>query len=112
MKEFLDAFQKKNPDAQPIQNGSVYGWAAAKIMNRLLEDSCDNLTREGVQNALRGLTDYSDGTVAGTLDYSDPAVPPSRSNFIMKATAAVPGGLTVEAEPFESDLAKQYTFDK
>lgn len=113
--EFLSAFQEEYPDTQPIQNGAMYGYAAAQIMHQVLESACENddLTREGVLEALRSIDSYdSGGSVAGTLDYTDPAQPPTRMVYISKADANAPGGLTPVGEPFASDLAEGYTFDE
>jgi ABC-type branched-subunit amino acid transport system substrate-binding protein len=111
VKEFLAAFQKAHPDEQPDQNGAMYGYATGQIVHEVLSKSCDDLTREGVLKALRGITDYdSGGSVAGTLDYSDPSVPPTREVYISQADSSVPGGLKKVSDAFESDLAKQYTF--
>lgn len=113
VQEFLAAFQAEYPDEQPIQNGSMYGYAGAQIMHEILTRACDedDLTREGLLDAFRSITDYDPrGTVAGTLDYSDPAVPPTRAVYISKADSAAPGGLTVVGEPFASELAENYEF--
>ena len=111
--EFLTAYQEEYPDEAPIQNGSMYGYASAQIMHEILTRACeeDNLTREGLLEALRSVTDYeTGGPVAGVLDYSDPAVPPTREVYISKADGSVPGGLTAVGESFTSDLAEAYEF--
>lgn len=113
VQEFLTAYEEEFPDSPPIANGSMYGWASARIMHQVLEGACeaDALTREGLQEALRSLEDYDpNGTVAGTLDYSDPSVPPSLETYISKADSAAPGGLTALGEPSASDLAESYEF--
>lgn len=111
--EFLSAWQEEYPNEQPIQNGSMYGYAAAQIMHQVLESACENdaLTRDGVLEALRSIDSYDPGgTVAGTLDYTDPSQPPTRLVYISKAEADAPGGLTAVGEPFASDLAQSYEF--
>lgn len=112
MEKFLASWKAAHPDQQPIQNGSVYGYAAAGIMHKVLEGACDNLTREGVQKSLRSIKDYQAGTVAGTLDYSDPAQPPTRAVYISKADKSVEGRLMPVGEPYTSKLAEQYTFSE
>jgi ABC-type branched-subunit amino acid transport system substrate-binding protein len=111
VKKFLDAFQAAHPGEQPDQNGAMYGYATGQIVHEVLSKSCDDLTRDGVLKSLRALKDYdSGGSVAGTLDYSDPSVPPTREVYISQADASAPGGLKQVSDAFESDLAKQYTF--
>ncbi|WP_324278313.1 ABC transporter substrate-binding protein [Blastococcus brunescens] len=111
--EFLTAYEEEYPDEEPIQNGAMYGYASAQIMHEVLTRACDEdaLTRDGLLEALRSITDYeSGGTVAGVLDYSDPAVPPTREVYISKADSTVPGGLTAVGEGYTSDLAEAYEF--
>lgn len=111
VKKFLAAFQKAHPGEQPIQNGSAYGYASAQIMDKIISGTCDDLTREGLEKSFRSLSNYdSGGMVAGTLDYSDPSVPPTREVYISKADKSVPGGLKPVGEPFTSQMAKDYSF--
>jgi ABC-type branched-subunit amino acid transport system substrate-binding protein len=113
VKEFLSAWQEEHPDEQPIQNGSMLGYAGAQIMHEVLDTACENdaLNRDGVLEALRSTESYDPGgTVAGTLDYTDPSVPPTRLVYISKVDEKAPGGLTVTGEPFVSDLAESYEF--
>lgn len=111
--EFVAAFEKEYPDAQPIQNGSMYGYAAAQIFGAALDRACENgdLTRQGVREALHSLSDYdSRGSVAGALDYGDPAEPPTREDYVMQVNPDVPGGLEAVGDPFVSETAQQYQF--
>lgn len=113
VEEFRAAFEEKYPDSVPIQNGSMYGYAAAQIIGEALDRACESgdLTRQGVVDALRSMTDYdSNGSVAGTLDYSDPAQPPTRMVYVSKVNPDVPGGLEAVGEPFVSETAEEYEF--
>ena len=112
-KDFVTAYQAANPGQQPTQNGVMYAYAAGQVMFQILTKACDakDLTRKGLQTALRSLTALdTGGAVAGPLDYSDPALPPSRAVYLSKADANAPGGLAAVGAPFASDLAKSYTF--
>jgi ABC-type branched-subunit amino acid transport system substrate-binding protein len=114
-KQFVLAYQAANPGQPPTQNGVMYAYAAGLIMTQILTKACaaDGLTRTGLQNALRSIGSLdTGGTVAGTLDYSDPSLPPSRSVYLSRADAAAPGGLTAVGAPFASALAKSYTFGR
>lgn len=110
VKKFLAAFQKAHPGEQPDQNGAMYGYATGQIVDEVLGKACKNLTRDGVMKALKSITSYdSGGSVAGTLDFSDPSSPPTREVYISQADASVPGGLKKVSDAFASDLAKKYT---
>ena len=51
------------------------------------------------------------GLVAGPLDYSSSAQPPTRMTYISKVNADAPGGLEAIGDPFVSTAAKSYQFD-
>lgn len=109
--KFRTAFAKAYPDAKPIQNGSMFGYASAQIMGAILDKACANqdLSRAGVLKAFHSLSAYdTEGTVAGTLDFSDPAEPPTRMDYISKVTAGVAGGLKAVTKAFVSPTAKKY----
>jgi ABC-type branched-subunit amino acid transport system substrate-binding protein len=113
--QFLTAYRAADAGRQPTQNGVMFAYAAGQIMLRILTRACDgkDLTRKGLQNALRSIKALdTGGTVAGTLDYSDPSVPPSRAVYVSRADPAAPGGLTAVGEPFASDLARGYPFGR
>jgi ABC-type branched-subunit amino acid transport system substrate-binding protein len=112
-RRFVAAYQAANPGQQPTQNGVMYAYAAGRVLNEILTRACakNDLTRKGLQDAFRSITALdTDGAVAGTLDYSDPSVPPSRAVYISRADSAAPGGLAPVGEPFTSELAKSYPF--
>jgi ABC-type branched-subunit amino acid transport system substrate-binding protein len=112
-KQFVAAYRAANPGQQPTQNGVMYAYAAGRIMNQILTQACGHkdLTRKGLQTAFRSITALdTGGTVAGTLNYSDPSVPPTREVYISRADSAAPGGLTAVDGPFAADLAKSYPF--
>jgi branched-chain amino acid transport system substrate-binding protein len=54
-------------------NFSIVGQVAAELTEKVLNDTCDNLTREGVMNAVESLRDYqSDLTLPGvTITIAD-----------------------------------------
>lgn len=113
VEEFRTAFEEAYPDSQPIQNGSMYGYAAAQIMGAALDRACEdgNLTRQGLLDTLRSMSEYdSGGSVAGTLDYSDPSVPPSRMVYVSEVNPDAAGGLEAVGDPFVSEDAEQYQF--
>jgi ABC-type branched-subunit amino acid transport system substrate-binding protein len=106
-----DAFTAEYPDDQPTQVGFMFGYTQAKVTLAVLEKACANsdLTRAGGLTALHQLSDLdTGGLTAGSLDYTDAAVPPTRTVYISKADANVPGGLTPTGDPVEAAAAKDY----
>ena len=72
------------PKGTPSSNGSLYAYAGAQIADAALTKACENkdLTRKGVLDALHSLNALdTGGTVAGTLDFTDPARPPGNARL-------------------------------
>ena len=110
-KQLQEAFAKEYPDAVPTQVGSVFGYVQARVTKDILQKACDNsdLTRQGVLTALHQLSGLdTGGLVAGTLDYTKPGQPPSRTVYISQVDASVPGGLKAVGGPVEAEPAKSY----
>ncbi|HEY7487801.1 MAG TPA: ABC transporter substrate-binding protein [Streptosporangiaceae bacterium] len=113
VRQFLQAFQARYPKSVPIQNGSLFGYAASQVTGAALDQACKNkdLTRQGLVNALHSLKAYDTrGLVAGPLDYSNTAQPPTRMTYISKVNADAPGGLETVGDPYVSAGAKNYRF--
>jgi len=110
-KQLQEAFVKEYPDAVPTQVGSVFGYVQARVTKDILQKACDSsdLTRQGVLTALHQISGLdTGGLVAGTLDYTKAGQPPSRTVYISRVDASVPGGLTPVGEPVEAEPAKTY----
>jgi ABC-type branched-subunit amino acid transport system substrate-binding protein len=113
VKEFLDAYDQAYPKGTPSSNGSLYAYAGAQIADAALTKACENkdLTRQGVLDALRSIDALdTGGTVAGTLDFTDPAQPPSRMIYIAKVSKDAPGGLAPLGEAQTAADAEDYSF--
>jgi ABC-type branched-subunit amino acid transport system substrate-binding protein len=113
VKEFLDAYEQAYPKGTPSSNGSLYAYAGAQIADAALTKACENkdLTREGVLDALRSIDALdTGGTVAGTLDFTDPEQPPSRMIYIAKVSKDAPGGLAPLGEAQTAADAEDYSF--
>ena len=111
VQKFLSEYKAAYPKGTPSSNGSLYAYAGAQIADAALTKACENkdLTRQGVLDALRSLDAVdTGGTVAGTLDYTDPAQPPSRLVYIAKVSKDAPGGLEAIGEPGTAADAKSY----
>ena len=105
-------YEAAYPKGTPSSNGSLYAYAGAQIADAALTKACENkdLTRKGVLDALRSLDAVdTGGTVAGSLDYTDPAEPPSRLVYIAKVSKGAPGGLESLGEPSTAADAESYT---
>jgi ABC-type branched-subunit amino acid transport system substrate-binding protein len=113
VKTFLDAYEQAFPKGTPSSNGSLYAYAGAQIADAALTKACENedLTRKGVLEALRSIDALdTGGTVAGKLDFTDPAQPPSRLVYVAKASKDAPGGLEPLGDAQTAADAEEYTF--
>jgi ABC-type branched-subunit amino acid transport system substrate-binding protein len=107
------AFDATYPDQTPTQSGFMFGYTQAQVTHAILQKACENkdLSRQGVLNAMRQMSGLdTGGLVAGSLNYSDPAQPPTRMTYVSKVDASVPGGLKIVGPAFESESAKAFTF--
>ena len=113
VQEFLSAYQDRYPKGTPSSNGSLYAYAGAQIADAALAKACDDkdLTRKGVLDALRSIDSLdTGGTIAGTLDFTDPSKPPGKLVYIAKVSKDAPGGLVSLGEPSEAPDAQDYDF--
>jgi ABC-type branched-subunit amino acid transport system substrate-binding protein len=110
---FLSAYEARYPKGTPSSNGSLYAYAGAQIADAALTKACESkdLTRQGVLDALRSLDALdTGGTVAGTLDFTDPSRPPGSLVYIAKVSKDAPGGLEALGEPSAAADAESYDF--
>jgi len=113
VQKFLTDYKAAYPKGTPSSNGSLYAYAGAQIADAALTKACENkdLTRKGVLDALHSLNALdTGGTVAGTLDFTDPSRPPGKLVYIAKVSADAPGGLEALGEPSEAADAQGYEF--
>lgn len=113
VQKFLSEYQAAHPKGTPSSNGSLYAYAGAQIADAALTKACENkdLTRQGVLDALRSLDALdTGGTVAGTLDFTDPNRPPGELVYIAKVSKDAPGGLEAIGEPAAAADAEGYKF--
>jgi ABC-type branched-subunit amino acid transport system substrate-binding protein len=113
VQKFLTEYQAANPKGTPSSNGSLYAYAGAQIADAALTKACENkdLTRKGVLDALHSLNALdTGGTIAGTLDFSDPSRPPGSLVYTAKVSKDAPGGLEAIGEPAAATDAEGYAF--
>jgi ABC-type branched-subunit amino acid transport system substrate-binding protein len=113
VQKFLSDYRAAYPKGTPSSNGSLYAYAGAQIADAALTKACANkdLTRKGVLDALHSLTALdTGGTIAGTLDFSDPSRPPGKLVYVAKVSKDAPGGLEALGEPTSAADADGYAF--
>lgn len=97
------------PDGKPTIFVN-YGYAVASIFGQALDAACEagDLTRSGVIDALRELPAIETG-IFPSLNFSDPSASSSLQSYVLRADADTPGGLVIEQDLFESDLAGSFS---
>jgi len=103
------SFTTKFPD-QPQSTYVMYGYAQGEIMARILEAACKNgeLTRPGLLNALKSLSNVDTQGLIAPLDYSTPGAIPAREVYLMQPSATTAGGLRVVQSLFSSPFGDSY----
>ena len=113
VQKFLTDYEAAYPKGTPSSNGSLYAYAGAQMADAALTEACENkdLTRKGVLDALRSLDALdTGGTIAGTLDFTDPSRPPGKLVYIAKVSKDAPGGLEALGEPSSAADGESYEF--
>lgn len=87
-----------------------YGYTAGKVWEAILKQACDagDLTRQGILDAKKKVTNLSTDGLMGDLDYSVPGASPTPESFVLGVDASAQGGLKIVEEKFASDEAKEY----
>ena len=103
-----DAYTAAFPDGLPTIFVN-YGYATASVFGQALDAACDtgDLTRKGVVDALRGLSDVSTGIFA-PQSFRDPSASASSQSVLLTIDKAVAGALVIERDFFQDDLVKEY----
>ncbi|WP_165987525.1 ABC transporter substrate-binding protein [Streptomyces sp. YIM 98790] len=106
-KEVADSYLAEYPDAT-LDNGVLAGYNAIDVIVQAAQAACDagKLTREGVSEALAGMTAVQG--IGVTHDFSDPANPSTLESVILKPDAEAPGGMVAHREAAVSDLAASF----
>lgn len=88
----------------------VTGYLSGLVWGAILEQACEDgdLTRAGLLEARKKVTELDTGGLTQPLDYSDPGDSPTRANLIAQIDAEAPGGLKEVADWVESDEAKNF----
>ncbi|GAB3309809.1 ABC transporter substrate-binding protein [Epidermidibacterium keratini] len=107
-KELLATYQEKFTDKP--QPSVFQGYTAGIVWGEILKQACDDgdLTRQGVMDARKKLTDVDTEGLTGTLDFSDPGAPTTREGFVLTVDPSTADGLTIVKDLSASDDAKKY----
>ena len=108
--EVAEAYQALGKSEVP--NGGIpYGYAIGEIWGQLLQQACDNddLTREGIQEALKESTALSTEQLVADLDFSSQGSPATREVYIGIPDIDAEGGITQQGDLFVSPDAESYT---
>lgn len=91
-------------------SGVPYGYAIGKIWGKLLLRACTNgnITRAGIQEALRQSTDITTDSLVADLDFAKPGSPATREVYAGVPDAGVPGGIRQVTPLFTAPDAQTY----
>jgi ABC-type branched-subunit amino acid transport system substrate-binding protein len=107
--ELAKAYKAKYAGS-PLNAGVDVGYVEGLVWQAVLEKACQNndLSRAGVQTALKQLTSVKTDELVATLDYSSPGSPPTRGVYIAKVDPKAEGGMTEVAPLFTAPDAAGY----
>jgi ABC-type branched-subunit amino acid transport system substrate-binding protein len=91
-------------------SGVTYGYAVAEIWGQVLTQACadKDLTRAGVQAALKKTTQAGTDSLIAPLDFSKAGAPPTRQVYVAEPDQTADGGLQYVKPLFESPEAQAY----
>ncbi|GAA4540855.1 ABC transporter substrate-binding protein [Pseudonocardia xishanensis] len=107
--EVATEYKQKYPTS-PENAGAQAGYVEGLVWQAVLEKACQNgdLSRAGIQTALKSLTSVTTEDLVAPLDYSSPGAPPTRGVYIAKVDQNAEGGLTEVAPLFTAPDAAEY----
>ena len=106
--EILGKIQQFSQDEPNIGSILSYTWGLAYAA--VLEQACEDgdMTRAGIIEAKGKVDSVESENLSGALDFTQPGAPTSRETYILQPDKSTPGLLTVTADLFASDEAKEY----
>ncbi len=107
-KELLATYQKKYTDKP--QPSVFQGYTAGIVWGEILNQACEDgdMTRQGVMDARKKLTNVDTQGLTGTLDFSDPGAPTTREGFVLTVDPSTADGLTIVKDLSASKDAEEY----
>ncbi|MFD8494286.1 ABC transporter substrate-binding protein [Amycolatopsis sp. NPDC059657] len=90
--------------------GTPYGYAVGEVWGSVLKKACENkdLTRDGIQAALKQTTSADTGNLVAPLDFSKPGAPATRQVYAATPDATAEGGLRYVKQLFAAPEAATY----
>jgi ABC-type branched-subunit amino acid transport system substrate-binding protein len=90
--------------------GTPYGYAVGEVWGAVLKKACENkdLTRDGIQAALKQTSSASTEDLVAALDFSKPGTPPTRQVYAAQPDPTAEGGLKYVKQLFEAAEAREY----
>ena len=88
IQKIWDYNKKYHPDRKVIELQYVYGWLYGMVIEEGLKRAGDNITGEGLKNALETITDFETGGIAPPLSFSSKD---HRGSYKLKLSIAKPG---------------------
>ena len=107
--QIAQAFQQGGFEGRP-NSGVPYGYAIGEIWGELLQRACTNsdLTRAGIQEALRQSVDITTDKLVADLDFAEPGAPAAREVYVGVPDAVLPGGIRLVKPLFVAPEALSY----
>lgn len=101
---------KKGHQGEKVMSGTavVGGYASVVAVREILSTTCDDLSPEAVLAARADVEPFDANGLLPTQDISDPGKPASLESVIERPDRDDLDGVSVEKEPFASELAKTY----
>ncbi|HBF42487.1 MAG TPA: ABC transporter substrate-binding protein [Desulfobacteraceae bacterium] len=103
IQKIWDYNKKYHPDRKVIELQYVYGWLYGMVMEEGLKRAGDNITGEGLKNALETITDFKTGGIAPPLTFSSKD---HRGSYKLKLSIAKPEKGTFESFTDWIEVAK------
>jgi ABC-type branched-subunit amino acid transport system substrate-binding protein len=86
-----------------------YGYLVGLSFGSVLRRACErkDFSREGVLKAFREVESVESGGMSAPLRFSITGRPSATRTFVLRPDSKVPGGLTIAADLFESEVSKR-----
>lgn len=102
--EYRSAFPQGTP-SMAVNYGYLVGLSFGSVLKRACERK--DFSREGVLKAFREVEGVESGGTSVPLRFSITGRPSATQTFVLRPDSKVPGGLTIVANQFESEVSKR-----
>jgi ABC-type branched-subunit amino acid transport system substrate-binding protein len=101
---YRSAFPQGTP-SMAVNYGHLVGLSFGSVLKRACERK--DFSREGVLKAFREVESVESGGMSVPLRFSITGRPSATQTFVLRPNSKVPGGLTIVANQFESEVSKK-----